>query len=269
MVKRPEDGGIATGSRVEAFRVPWDGLITLALADLRDRFGRGPARVAKWLVDPYAVAGVYLVLVTFILDRGGEAPGLSVACAVVPFHLVLTSAVNSMRSVRDRRSLLLNLGFPRALLPPAVTLTEALGFAASLSLLAVMMAVYGIAPTVAVLWLVPTIAVTLLFAIALSYPATLFGVWYRDLLPFAISAMRVLYFLAPGIVALSEIQGDANELVRINPLTGIFEAYRDALLYGQAPAAWELLYPAGFALALLAVCAPIFRSEQRHFAKVA
>lgn len=258
-----------TGARAQALRAQWGVLITLALADLRDRFGRGPARVAKWLIDPYAVAGVYLVFVAFILDRGGDAPGLTVACAVVPFQLIISTAIMAMRSIQDRRSLILNLGFRRVMLPAAVTLTEALGFAASLSLLAVMMAAYGVAPTTAILWLVPVIAVNLLFALGIAYPSMLFGVWYRDLLAFALSALRVLYFVAPGVVALSEIQGEANELVRINPLTGIFEAYRDALLYGQAPAAWELLYPAAFAVGLLAVFLPIFRSEQRHLAKVA
>jgi ABC-type polysaccharide/polyol phosphate export permease len=225
--------------------------------------------MVKWLIDPYAVAGVYLVFVTFIIDRGGEAPGLTVACAVVPFQLFVSTVLASMRSVKDRRSLFLNLDFRRGLLPVALTMTEALGFAASLSLLALMMAVYGVAPTVAVLWLLPAIAVNLFFALACSYPGTLFGVWYKDLIPFALSALRILYFVAPGVIALSAITGEANELVRLNPLTGIFEAYRDALLYGQAPAAWELLYPAGFAALVLAISLPVFRSEERHFAKVA
>lgn len=255
--------------RALSLRATWDVLITLALADLRDRFGRGGARVVKWLIDPYAVAGVYLVFVAFIIDRGGEAPGLTVACAVVPFQLFLSTVLASLRSVRDRRSLFLNLDFRRGMLPAALTITEALGFAASLSLLAVMMAAYGVVPTAAMLWLIPAIAVNLFFALAFAYVGTLFGIWFKDLIPFALSALRILYFLAPGVIALSAITGRANELVRLNPLTGIFEAYRDALLYGQAPAAWELLYPAGFGVVVLAVTLPVFRSEERHFAKVA
>ena len=47
----------------------------------------------------------------------------------------------------------------------------------------------------------------LLFAFAVAYPATIFGIWYPDLTPFAMSALRVLYFLAPGVVALSQIDG--------------------------------------------------------------
>jgi lipopolysaccharide transport system permease protein len=261
----------AASSRLRAWfpRAQWDMLVALTVADLRDRYGRGPARAVKWFVDPYAVAGVYLIFIAFIVDRGGEAPGLSVACAVVPFQIFTLTVLAAMRTIRERRSLILNLDFRRVLLPAAVTLTETLGFGASLSLLALMMAVYSVPPTVAALWLLPTIAISLFFALASSYPAMLFGVWFDRLIPFALSALRVLYFLAPGVVALSQIHGQANELIRINPLTGIFEAYRDALLYGHAPPAWELLYPLAFALGLLAIFLPIFGSEQRHLAKVA
>ena len=40
------------------------------------------------------------------------------------------------------------------------------------------------------------------------------------------------------------------------------------IMYGQVPAAWELAYPLGFAILLLAAVRPLWRAEQRHFAKV-
>jgi lipopolysaccharide transport system permease protein len=245
-----------------------DVLTAIARADLLDRYGRGGVRFAKWLLDPFALAGVYLVLIAVVLDRGGPSPGLSVACAVVPFQLLMSTVINALQAPLTRRSIVLNMGFRRILLPASSTLTETIAFAASLLLLALMMAVYGIAPTAAALWLVPTLAATVLFALACAYPAYLFGLWFRDLRPLAVSFVRTSYFLAPGLVALSEIEGDAQDLVKLNPVTGLFEAFRDALLYGQAPAAWELLYPIGFAAGLLAVFVPLYRREQRDLAKL-
>jgi lipopolysaccharide transport system permease protein len=244
-----------------------DVLIALARADLLDRYGRGGLRLAKWLLDPFALTGVYLVLIAVLLDRGGEAPGLNVACAVVPFQLLMTTIVNAMGASVTRRSIILNMNFRRVLIPASAAMTETIAFAGSVALLALMMVVYGIAPTAAILWLLPTIALTVLFAVACAYPAFIFGVWFRDLRPFAISFVRAIYFLAPGVIALSEIQGSAQDWVKLNPVTGLFEAYRDALLYGHSPAAWELLYPLGFAAALLAIFVPLFRREQRHLAK--
>ena len=60
---------------------------------------------------------------------------------------------------------------------------------------------------------------------------------------FAVSLVRTAFFLAPGIIPLSQIGGTTNDLVRLNPLTGLFESYRSVLLYGSAPEPWMLLYP--------------------------
>lgn len=245
-----------------------DLLLALAQSDLRARYGRGPLRLVKWLLDPFAVAGVYLLLVTFVRIRGGSAPGLSIACAIVPFQLIMSTVVSSMGAVNLRRSIILNMAFDRTLIPIASVLTETIAFAASLLLLAMMMAIYGIAPTVAALWLPLVLLVTVFLAVGCAYPMALLGVWFRELRPFFISFVRTMFFLAPGLVALVEIEGLANDLVRLNPLTGLFESFRDVLLYGQRPATWQLAYPVGFALVLLLAFVPIYRVEQRSFAKV-
>jgi ABC-type polysaccharide/polyol phosphate export permease len=203
-----------------------------------------------------------------LLDRGGEAAGLSLACAIVPFQLVTATVINAMSSVSLRGSIILNMSFRRELLPISSTMTEAVAFGASLSLLALMMAIYGIEPTTATLWFPLALATTLLVAVAFAYPASLIGLWFVDLRPFAVSFMRILFFLAPGLIPLSQIPGEAGEVVRLNPFSGLFEAYRDALQFGQAPAAWELAIPCGFALVALLLFVPLYRREQRHFAKL-
>lgn len=243
-------------------------LVTLAASDLRGRYGRGPWRLLKWLLDPFALVGVYLVLVSVVLDRPGRATGLSLACAVVPFQLLMMTLINALDSVVSRTAIITNMGFRRALLPLASVVTESAAFAASLLLLALMMVVYGVEPTAAILWLPLVVAVNLLLAAAASYPAALIGVWISDLRSFVVSAVRTLFFVAPGLVAIDQITGDARDLVKINPLSGLFEAYRDTLLYGQAPAAWELLIPLAWTAALAAIFVPLFRREQRHLAKV-
>jgi ABC-type polysaccharide/polyol phosphate export permease len=243
-------------------------LFSLAESDLRARYGRGPWRLVKWLLDPFAVAGVYLVLVAVLLERPGRAPGLSIACAIVPFQILMMIVVNGQNAVQVRRSIILNMAFPRSLIPVAAVLTEALSFLASLVLLALMMGLYGIALTVSVLWLPLVLAMNLALATAIAYPASLVGVWIPDLRPFVVSFVRTLFFLAPGLIALDQIGGTAHDLIKLNPMTGLFEGYRSVLLYGHAPAAWELLYPLAVAALMLAVFVPIYRREQKQFAKV-
>jgi ABC-type polysaccharide/polyol phosphate export permease len=246
----------------------WDVLVALTVSDLKVRYGRGGWQLVKWIADPFALVGVYLALITVVLDRPGEAPGLSLACAVIPFQLFTMAIVNAMSAVATRHSIVLNMRFNRTLLPLSGTLTEAVAFSASLLLIAVMMAVYGVAPGLAILWLPVVIAATLLLSVGVAYPAALLGIWMPEIGNFVMSFVRVLFFIAPGLVPLSQITGTAHDLLLINPMTGLFESYRDALLYGDAPGALELLYPALLGVALLALFVPLFRSEQRQFAKI-
>ena len=137
-----------------------DVLRVLTTSDLRVRYGRGRLRFLKWVLDPLAALGVYLLLVSLVLARGEDAIGLSLACAVVPFTLLMASTVNALTSVQLRGSILLNMGFPRMLIPIASVTTETIAFTASLVLLPVMMIIYDVGPTLSILWLPVALAIT-------------------------------------------------------------------------------------------------------------
>jgi lipopolysaccharide transport system permease protein len=260
--------GARVRSGMRRLRRALDLLRALTESDLRFRYGRGRGRFVRWLLEPFALVGVYLLLVTFVLDRPGTAPGLSLAAAIVPFQLVISTVSNSMDALETRRPILLNMAFERNLMPISSALTECASFVASFFIVVVMMAAYRVAPTLALLWLPLVMLVNLYLAIAAAYGAALLGVWLRELKPFLLSFVRMLFFLGPGLVPLSQTSPEVRSLLRLNPLTGLFESYRDVFLTGQAPAAWQLLYPLVIASVILAVFVPIYRTEQRQFAKV-
>ena len=265
---RPERAHVARPSNLTAVRRAVDVLRALALADIRARYGRGRLRGVKWLLDPFAAAGVYLLLVAFVLEREGPAIGLSVACAIVPFQLVMMTIVNALTSVQARRSIITNMRFDRTLIPVASSITEAVGFTAAMTLIPLMMAAHGVAPTAAVLWLPVLVAVTFVLAVAAAYPAALAGAWFPEARPLLLSLSRAAFFVAPGLVALEQIGGATQEWLRLNPLSGIFESYRSVFLEGQSPAPWELLVPLAIATLVLAIFVPVFRREQSQLAKL-
>jgi ABC-type polysaccharide/polyol phosphate export permease len=261
-------GERAVGGRRAAARRAAELLMTLATADLKLRYGRGRASTIKWLLDPIAATGVYLILVEFVLDRPGGAWALSIACAVFPFQLVMMTIINALNAVRLRQSIISNMAFPRLLLPISSSLTESVAFVGTLPLFAIMMVAYGEGPEASIVWLPLLILITIVFAAACAYPAALVGLWFRELHNFVVSGVRTLFFLAAGLIALDQVHGTARDLLPLNPLTGIFESYRNVLILGEAPAWWHVLYPLGFAALLFAVFLPIYRSEQQQFAKV-
>jgi lipopolysaccharide transport system permease protein len=269
---RVATAGTAGATRIrralESFARSAELLRVLTESDLRFRYGRGPWRFVRWLFEPVALVGVYLILVTFVLNRPGTAPGLSLTCAVVPFQLVMLTIGNAMTALDARRPILLNMAFKRMLIPTASALSESVGFGSSLLLIFAMMGIYGVSPSWNILWFPLVLLVNLLLAAAAAYPAILLGIWLRELRAFVLSFVRILFFLGPGLVPLAETSPGIRFVLRFNPLTGLFEAYRDAFLNGRAPAAWELLFPLAAAVLLLVAFVPIYSVEQRQFAKV-
>ena len=66
-----------TGAPGSSLERRLDVLLALTRSDLRARYGRGPWQLLKWLIDPFALLGVYLVLVSVLVDRPGAAVGLA------------------------------------------------------------------------------------------------------------------------------------------------------------------------------------------------
>lgn len=255
----------AAGAKI---RRATDVLTVLAISDLRVRYGRGGFRAVKWFLDPFAALGVYLILMTLVLDQSSGAPGLVLVCAILPFQLVVMTMANAMQAIRTRASIIVDMDFPRMLVPLSSLVTEGIAFTASLVMVPVMMIIYGVAPTAAILWLPVALAVTAFLSVALAYPSALVGAWWPELQPFALSLLRALFFVAPGLVALSAIEGTARDWIPFNPLTGLFEFYRHAIIYGSSPPAWQILYPLGVALVLLVVGVALYRREAPSLAKL-
>jgi ABC-type polysaccharide/polyol phosphate export permease len=245
-----------------------DLLWVLTEADLRFRYGRGPLRIARWLLEPFALVGVYLVLVSFVLDQPGTASGLALAAAVVPFQFVMATVTNAMDALHIRRPIVLNMAFDRKLIPVSSALTESFAFIASFLIIVVMMAAYQVAPTPMLLWLPAVVLLNIYLAVAAAYAAALLGLWLWEFRPFLLSFVRMLFFIGAGLVPLSQTSEGIRGILRLNPLTGLFESYRDIFLDGETPAAWQFIYPFAIASVILGVFVLLYRAEEQQFAKV-
>ena len=246
-----------------------DVVVALTVADLKVRYGRGGARLIKWIADPFVLAGVYLVLVTLVLERPGEAPGLSLACAVIPFQLVMATVANAMGAVVLRRSVVLNMGFDRPLIPLSGTFTETIAFAASLLLFVLMMVIYAVPPTLAILWLPVVIGVMLLLAVGVAYPASLLGVVdarHQELREQrrADPVLRGARVSCP--CPRSPAKPTTSCFLTLSPGCSSRTGTRCCTAPRQTPSSCSI--PPGVGLLLLAIFVPLYRAEQSQFAKI-
>ena len=141
------------------------------------------------------------------------------------------------------------MNFPRLCLPIVVVGNGLLNFLIISSLFAVFLALVGSLPGVTVLALLPVVALTVWFAIALGISLGILNVFFRDVGHFFSVALQFWFWLTPIVYPLSILPPVAQGLVALNPLAGLINAARDVVLRQMWPD-WFSLVPA-LAVAIL------------------
>lgn len=158
--------------------------------------------------------------------------------------------------------------FPRLILPLSAVITKFIDFAIAALILAGMMVYYGYVPRLSGFAILPLLlALTFMIAVGTGLFLAALNVKYRDVrhaLPFFI---QILLFITPVIYPAS-IAGKYSRLLALNPMTGVIQAARAALL-GTTPINWLLLAISGIVcFAILMVGIVYFKTIEQYFADI-
>jgi lipopolysaccharide transport system permease protein len=157
--------------------------------------------------------------------------------------------------------------FPKLILPLASVLVGLVDFAVSACVLAALMAWYGLAPGAAA-WSLPIwtlLAVTTAVAVALWLAAL--NVRYRDVrytLPFL---TQIWLFVTPVAYPSSLVHGWWRAIYGLNPMVGVVDGFRWALVGGAWPGT-TVLASSSAVLVVLVSGLFYFRRTERTFADV-
>jgi ABC-type polysaccharide/polyol phosphate export permease len=166
----------------------------------------------------------------------------------------MTGGVNS---IVNNTQLLANLHFPRAVLPIAAIIEAFVGFLTSL--LAFYLIVgpsYGVWPSTNTIWLVPTLALHLVFNLGLSMLVARFAVPFRDLNNLVPYMTRMWLYLSPilyGASRLENVDPALQRIAELNPLVPILELYRYSLAGVDANLATAFGYTTLWSIGFLVV----------------
>ena len=265
---RPTSGVIVWPSLAElaAYR---EVVLFLALRQLQIRYKQTYVGVAWTILQPLAAATIF----TFVFDRLIAVPVEGVPYLVFAFAglaawMYFSGAVGGATwSLVENEELVTKTYFPRLLAPVAAVVPGVLDLAIWLVVLAAVMVVAGVAPTLAVLTLPLWIAGLVLLAFGVGALLSALHVRYRDighLLPFLTQG---LLLLSPVAYPSSLVKGDAAALYSLNPLVGLLDGFRWATVGAPAPGTEALLgLPVG--LAVVAAGLLHFGRVERRFADV-
>jgi len=241
----------------------------LAGRELKSTYEMSAVGFAWWLLEPLSMTAVYYVLINILTHRTSSDPTqfLSILIALLSFKWLTQSLVGSMGVVRANASLVTDVYFPRALLPLTQLVVGLAHFAVGLCIVPVFMLVLGVGPSWTLVWLPVVAGAQFVFMLGLSYPLSVWGLNYRNLPGLISNLLRLWFYLSPGLYTLASVPGGtARTIMKFNPLTGIFQGYRGAILTHTSPD-WTLVYTTALGLIAVVLGGSYFSRREPHFGK--
>lgn len=238
--------------------------------ELKSSYEMSVVGFSWWLLEPLSMSFVYVVLINILTQRGASDKTLvlSILVAVLPFKWLRQSLVGSMGVVRSNASLVNDVYFPRALLPVTQLITGLAHLGVGLAILPVFMIFTGVTPSWHLLWLPVVIAVQFVLMLGLSYPLSVWGLIYKNMPTLLGNLLRLWFYVSPGLWTLDRITSERLRfLLKFNPLTGIFEGYRGAIVTHHAPD-WSLLVPIVVGVVSIMFGGWYFTRREPHFGKM-
>lgn len=241
----------------------------LTWRDLKVRY-RQTLLGASW-----AILKPFLTMVVFSIFFGGLARVPSdgvpypifVYTALLPWELFNNALQVASRSLVGNAHMITKVYFPRIILPLSSTLSGIVDFGIAFMILIGMMAYYGFAPTPAV-WTLPLfLLLALVTALGVGLWLSALNVLYRDIGYITPFLTQFWLFITPIAYPASLVPEQWRLLYAINPMTGVVEGFRWALLGTRQSAPLEML-AISVAISLLVLVSGLFyfRRMERFFA---
>jgi lipopolysaccharide transport system permease protein len=215
-----------------------------------------------------------MIVFTLVFGRFAKIPSdgipypVFIFAALLPWNLFASSIGRGGDSVVQHANLISKVYFPRLVLPIAGVISPVIDFGVAFVVLIAMMAGYGIAPSAGVLALPLFVLLAMLTALAVSLWTSALNVRYRDVghaIPFLI---QLWMFASPVAYPVSIVPERWRLLYSLNPMAGVIEGFRWALLGKENFDAQVAAVSACAVVMLLVPAAIYFRKTERTFADV-
>lgn len=250
----------------EAREVFW----RFGLRDLMLRYRQTALGVIWVVLQPLLSAGVFAVVFGRIagLDSGPVPYFVFSFTGMLAWNLFNGVVTRASASLVSNQALISKVFFPRVLVPLSSVVSVLVDFLVAGALLAVLLAVNGINPGLAVLSMPLWVLLTVMMAAGIGLAAAALMVSFRDIQYVVPFALQTLLYASPIAYPLSEVDSGIRWMFDVNPLTWLLEGFRWSLLGADAPAAWQVWGSAGAAVTVFFGGLLLFSKMERGMADV-
>lgn len=243
----------------------------LTLRSVKIRYTQSMLGIGWAIIQPFFSMIVFTIVFGKLAKVGSDGVpyALFSFAALVPWTYFSNAVTESTNSLVAESNMISKVYFPRIILPMSAVLARLLDFFIALVLLFVMMLFFRHTPTWGVFALPLLIAVMMLAATGIGTWLTALAIQYRDVKHAMTFVVQLLMYATPVVYPASIIPEGWRWLYALNPMVGVIEGFRSALL-GTKPMPWGYIMLAMIVSATLAFTGALyFRFKERIFADVA
>jgi lipopolysaccharide transport system permease protein len=245
-------------------------LYFFAWRDIKVRYKQTVIGAAWAIIQPFftmVVFSLFFGQLAKIPSEGVPYPIFSYT-GLLPWTFFANGMANASNSLINSAGLISKIYFPRLLIPLAAIVTSAVDFALAFAVLIGMMVFYHIHLTWSAFLLVPFLLLAFLIALGMGLWMSALSVEYRDVRYVVPFLTQLWMYATPVIYPSSLLHGPWKILLGLNPMTGVVEGFRWALLgTGNLPGGMFGVAVAT-AVVLLGTGILYFRRMERTFADV-
>ena len=245
-------------------------LFFLVWRDIKVRY-KQTALGAAWAVMQPLFA---MVVFTVFFGRLAKVPSdglpypLFSYAALLPWQLFANALIQSSNSVVAGERLITKVYFPRLVIPLASVLSSVVDFAVAFVIVLGMMAWYGVAPAWTILTLPLFFFLTLVTALAAGLWLAALNVEYRDVRYTVNFLVQLWLFASPVAYSSTLVPEPWRPLYGLNPMAGVIEGFRWALLGRTAPPGAMLAVSTAITALILVGGLYYYRRMEKTFADV-
>ena len=242
----------------------------LVWRDIKTRYAQSILGIGWAVIQPVFSMIVFTIVFGNLakISSDGVPYAIFNYTALVPWTYFSNALTASTGSLVASKNLITKVYFPRLVVPIAPVLGKLVDFGIALLILFGMMVWFRIPPTIWALALPLLVALMMLTATGLGMWLTALSVQYRDINYAMGFLVTLLMYAAPVVYPASSVPEQFRWLYALNPMVGVIEGFRSALL-GTNPMPWDFIgIGAGVAVVLLVSGILYFRRMEKTFADV-
>jgi lipopolysaccharide transport system permease protein len=240
----------------------------LAWRDLKARYAQTAIGAGWAILQPLVSTLIFTLVFSYVVQvpSDGLPYAIFAFSAILPWSLFARSLERSTNSVVLEGGLIKKVYFPRLIIPLSSMFINVVDFAMGFLILIGMMAWYRITPTWSLLCVPLFVVVSLAAALSVSLWLSALNVKYRDVASVVPLLTQMWMFASPVLYPASLVPAEFRPLYGLNPMAGVIEGFRWALL-GKAPPDWTMVAVSLFIVSLSLVGGVLFfKRVERTFA---